>query len=110
MLTISVMVEGEWWGTLGFDDCDREYEWSDVEIGLLRTAAFLIFKRGSQRQVERKTQTVCHFESIVGNQHLGIRFSNRPSLVFSGTGSDLSGSNRQPAPVLDGGDEISASL
>ncbi len=42
MLTISVMVEGEWWGTLGFDDCDREYEWSDVEIGLLRTAAFLI--------------------------------------------------------------------
>ncbi len=42
MLTISIMVEGEWWGTLGFDDCEREYDWSDVEIGLLRTAAFLI--------------------------------------------------------------------
>ncbi len=42
MLTISILVEGEWWGILGFDDCEREYEWSDVEIGLLRTAAFLI--------------------------------------------------------------------
>lgn len=42
MLTIAIMVEGEWWGLLGFDDCEREYDWSDTEVGLLRTAAFLI--------------------------------------------------------------------
>lgn len=42
MLTIPIMVEGKWWGTLGFDDCEREYQWSDVEISLLRTASFLI--------------------------------------------------------------------
>ncbi|XPV75954.1 MAG: diguanylate cyclase [Desulfovibrio sp.] len=42
MLTIPVMVEGEWWGTLGFDDCERAYDWSDVEISLLRTAGYLI--------------------------------------------------------------------
>lgn len=42
MLTIPIMVEGQWWGTLGFDDCERHYEWTEVEIALLRTAAYLI--------------------------------------------------------------------
>lgn len=42
MLTIPVMVEDEWWGTLGFDDCEREYDWSDAEIALLKMAGYLI--------------------------------------------------------------------
>lgn len=42
MLTIPVMVEDEWWGTLGFDDCDREYDWTDAEVALLKTAGYLI--------------------------------------------------------------------
>ncbi|ACS78610.1 diguanylate cyclase with PAS/PAC and GAF sensors [Maridesulfovibrio salexigens DSM 2638] len=42
MLTIPVMVEDNWWGTLGFDDCERAYDWSDVEIALLKTAGYLI--------------------------------------------------------------------
>lgn len=42
MLTIPVMVEDQWWGTLGFDDCEREYDWSDAEIALLKTAGYLI--------------------------------------------------------------------
>ncbi|RWU02847.1 diguanylate cyclase [Pseudodesulfovibrio sp. S3] len=42
MLTIPIMVDDEWWGTLGFDDCEREYDWNDVEIALLRTAGYLI--------------------------------------------------------------------
>ncbi len=36
MLTLPIMVEDEWWGTLGFDDCEREYDWTDVEVSLLR--------------------------------------------------------------------------
>lgn len=42
MLTFPIMVEGEWWGTLGFDDCDHECEWTLSETELLRTAASLI--------------------------------------------------------------------
>ncbi len=42
MLTIPITVENQWWGTLGFDDCERTYDWSDSEIALLRTAGFLI--------------------------------------------------------------------
>lgn len=42
MLTIPVMVEDQWWGTLGFDDCEREYDWTDAEVALLKTAGYLI--------------------------------------------------------------------
>ena len=42
MLTIPIFVENKWWGTLGFDDCEHEYNWSDEQIALLRTTAFLI--------------------------------------------------------------------
>lgn len=42
MLTIPIVVENKWWGTLGFDDCERRIEWSASEIALLRTASFLI--------------------------------------------------------------------
>lgn len=42
MLTIPILAEDQWWGILGFDDCEREYDWTDTEISLLRTATFLI--------------------------------------------------------------------
>jgi len=42
MLTIPIFVENNWWGVLGLDDCEREYEWSDSEIAILRTAGYLI--------------------------------------------------------------------
>ncbi|WED23898.1 diguanylate cyclase [Vibrio sp. JC009] len=42
MLTIPIIVENKWWGILGLDDCEREYEWSAREITLLRTASYFI--------------------------------------------------------------------
>ncbi|MCE0496101.1 sensor domain-containing diguanylate cyclase [Vibrio salinus] len=42
MLTIPIIVENQWWGTLGLDDCERAIEWSATEIVLLRTASFFI--------------------------------------------------------------------
>ncbi|WP_432461014.1 MULTISPECIES: diguanylate cyclase [unclassified Agarivorans] len=42
MLTIPIIVENRWWGTLGLDDCEREYDWSLNEITLLKTASYFI--------------------------------------------------------------------
>lgn len=63
MLTIPIMVEGQWWGTLGFDDCEREYVWSDVEIALLRTAAYLIANAVLRDKLSAKTK---QFEILQG--------------------------------------------
>lgn len=42
MVTVPIMVDGAWWGTLGLDDCVRLARWSVEEIEFLRTAADLI--------------------------------------------------------------------
>ncbi|MDC7232868.1 MAG: diguanylate cyclase [Spirochaetales bacterium] len=41
-VSIPVMVQGEWWGLLGLDDCSSPHQWSDEEIALLRMTAHLI--------------------------------------------------------------------
>jgi diguanylate cyclase (GGDEF)-like protein len=42
MLTAPIMVGGDWWGTLGLDDCEREILWSEDDIAFLQTVAGLI--------------------------------------------------------------------
>ncbi|KJY83186.1 hypothetical protein TW81_09250 [Vibrio galatheae] len=42
MLTIPIIVDNQWWGTLGLDDCERAFEWSATEIALLKAASFFI--------------------------------------------------------------------
>ena len=41
----------QWWGTIGFDDCERERRWSS-ELDALRAAATLIGAAVSRQQVE----------------------------------------------------------
>lgn len=56
MLTIPILVEGAWWGTLGFDDCEREYDWSETEIALLKTAAQLIASAVIRQRLSERLQ------------------------------------------------------
>jgi signal transduction histidine kinase len=42
LILIPVLVQGQWWGFLGFDQCDREREWSDGEKDSFRAAADMI--------------------------------------------------------------------
>ena len=42
MLTIPIMVNGTWWGILGFDDCDAPRDYSDTMVAALEIAASLI--------------------------------------------------------------------
>ncbi|MEO8476545.1 MAG: PAS domain-containing protein [Actinomycetota bacterium] len=42
LVEFPVMVLGEWWGSIGFDDCERVREWSGAEVDALRVAATLL--------------------------------------------------------------------
>ncbi|MCG6656596.1 diguanylate cyclase [Halomonas campisalis] len=42
MVTVPIMVEGRWWGTLGFDDCERALDWQGSGMHALKVAAELI--------------------------------------------------------------------
>jgi PAS domain S-box-containing protein len=39
LVLMPVFVAGQWWGFLGFDDCEQERDWSAAEIDALRAAA-----------------------------------------------------------------------
>ena len=42
LATLPVFVDGEWWGTIGFDDCVRIRDWSSDELSALRAAATVL--------------------------------------------------------------------
>jgi PAS domain S-box-containing protein len=61
MLSVPIMINGSYWGSLGFDDCRSERLWDAMEIDLLKTATALIagaIQRtlGDQRLRERDNQ------------------------------------------------------
>lgn len=39
LVGVPIIIEGQWWGVLGFDDCKTERVWSNAEIAVLETAA-----------------------------------------------------------------------
>jgi diguanylate cyclase (GGDEF)-like protein/PAS domain S-box-containing protein len=42
VLLVPVLIDGKWFGEMGFDDCERERAWSAVEIDTLKTLAELV--------------------------------------------------------------------
>jgi two-component system NtrC family sensor kinase len=42
LLSVPILVEGAYWGSLGFDDCLAERIWDETEVDLLKTATALI--------------------------------------------------------------------
>ena len=77
MLTIPVMVEGQWWGTLGFDDCERDYDWSDAEIALLKTAGYLISNAVLRDRLSAKRKQFDILKSITESSAWAYDFKTR---------------------------------
>ena len=42
LLDVPVFVDGDWWGVIGFDDCENEMLWSQAEVDALHAAAGLL--------------------------------------------------------------------
>jgi PAS domain S-box-containing protein len=53
---VPVFVANEWWGFIGFDQCDTQWEWSDAELDTLRTAAHILGAAIAHRQKEQALQ------------------------------------------------------
>ncbi len=65
MLTIPIIVENTFWGVLGFDDCEREYDWSEIEITLLRIASFFISSAVMQNRLSSKEKQFSILQKIL---------------------------------------------
>ncbi len=65
MLTIPIIVENSFWGVLGFDDCEREYDWSEIEINLLRIASFFISSAILQNKLSSREKQFSILQKIL---------------------------------------------
>ncbi len=52
ILTIPVFVGNKFWGSIGFDDCEKERDWSPLEIDALKTAGDILASAIQRSQFE----------------------------------------------------------
>lgn len=58
MVTVPIMVDGKWWGTLGFDDCERQVDWRGAGLQALIIGAELIASAIYRQQLTRRQRQV----------------------------------------------------
>ncbi|MFO7909822.1 MAG: diguanylate cyclase [Halomonas sp.] len=66
MVTVPIMVNGQWWGTLGFDDCEREIDWPGPGLQALVVAAELIASTIYRHQLSSRKRQVALLERVAG--------------------------------------------
>ncbi|MGS2745100.1 diguanylate cyclase domain-containing protein [Halomonas sp. LS-001] len=66
MVTVPIMVNGKWWGTLGFDDCEREVNWLGPGLQALVVAAELIASTIYRHQLTSHKRQVALLERVAG--------------------------------------------
>ncbi len=52
LLSIPIIIEGQFWGFIGFDDCIRERAWTGVDVSILQAAAASIGGAIARRRAE----------------------------------------------------------
>ncbi|MDE2267137.1 MAG: diguanylate cyclase, partial [Alphaproteobacteria bacterium] len=63
-LIVPIMLDGKYWGRIGFDDCTKERKWTETEIGILKTLADLI---GTAIMRERYVEELGKANTIIQN-------------------------------------------
>ena len=63
---VPVFVGDDWWGFLGFDECQNEREWPSAELDALRTAADTLGAAiGRERAARLQAETEARYRSLV---------------------------------------------
>src|SRR5215218_10326483 len=66
LLVVPVMIEGTWWGFLGFDDCRSPRGWSEAEVSILLALAGSIGGAIARRRSEARLQHESVHDALTG--------------------------------------------
>ncbi|MEW6064291.1 MAG: HD domain-containing phosphohydrolase [Bacillota bacterium] len=66
LLVLSLYVEGDLYGFIGFDDCLKNREWSEADINLLQLAARIISEYILRKKFEEKILFLCYHDQLTG--------------------------------------------
>jgi len=74
LVVVPIMLEKHWWGSLGFEDCQTERQWTPLEIDVLRAAADTVGAALQRRQAEQAAlrwaevnQTLLDLTVVIGS-------------------------------------------
>ncbi len=74
LVVVPIMLEKQWWGSLGFEDCNTERQWTPLEIDVLRAAADTVGAALQRRQAEQAAlrwaevnQTLLDLTVVIGS-------------------------------------------
>lgn len=65
IVVVPIILDGNLWGFIGFDDCLREREWSDAELGALRAASDIFGAALSRRSIELRLLQRQHTQELL---------------------------------------------
>lgn len=80
LLALPVTVNGDFWGFVGFDDCNEEKKWSELEISLLKSFVAILSKSIERNLLE---------ESLVRTKHEAEAASQAKSHFLSNISHEL---------------------
>jgi|GEM_PF-529987 len=66
IVVVPIMLEGKFWGQIGFDDCSRQRRWGQAEIDALRIAAGTIGGGIRSMYAEQELQYLADTDTLTG--------------------------------------------
>jgi diguanylate cyclase (GGDEF)-like protein/PAS domain S-box-containing protein len=85
LLAVPIMIDGKFYGFIGFDDCKNERKWSEIEINTLLIASAGIGAAFKRRQFEKSLQEALEsdYKRTVKNlQNLVFKYRRRENGEF----------------------------
>ncbi len=77
ILLVPIFVGEQWWGLVGFDECEQERVWSEAEVGAMRTAAAIIGAAIERSQIQQQlTEARDELEDRVEQRTALLRATN----------------------------------
>lgn len=85
LIVVPIIIEGQFWGFVGFDDCQKERQWSSMQVAALRAAAVGIGAAIKRKKVENALKKALEndFKRTVKNlQNLVVKYKRRETGEF----------------------------
>lgn len=68
LIVVPIIVRGQWWGFIGFDECAQERQWLPADVHVLQTTADLIGAAIARDQVQQQLdEQQAFFQQILDN-------------------------------------------
>jgi diguanylate cyclase (GGDEF)-like protein/PAS domain S-box-containing protein len=98
VLIIPIMIDGKYWGQLGFESCTAERVWADFEIEILQTLGELI---GNSIRRQRYLDEIANANRIVQNTPTFLyRLRGEPSLPMVYVSQNIKLFGHEPADLM----------